>query len=329
MKRRDWMKQSLLLSALGLETRRAAKGEEAEQQAHAEPTTGEAEWSNSRLRLRIRGSAESLWTLLAGSQEVTIAPPSFLVDGVLRAAVLQDLRRVGPSRELGNGISEQRFSGAFADDPSLGLDLVFRLAHDSPIVRFRYILRAASGAKLTGDGSQVRYLSVSLAGRQQCLQIQLSAFNDMLHSYTVAELPISPRAFEDETELVGPILAASDERNRALLIAYEHGAQVPDSFLQFKLDAQRRAALQAVKANYVPGQAAEGYSTVWMQAAAIDAGLDKLAGHYRSFVLHGLSTSGDTRRPYIFYNTWNFQERNKWFNGRPLSAVDESGAHPG
>ena len=29
-------------------------------------------------------------------------------------------------------------------------------------------------------------------------------------------------------------------------------------------------------------------------------------------------------KPYIFYNTWNFQERNKWWNGRPyLESMNE------
>ena len=148
-------------------------------------------------------------------------------------------------------------------------------------------------------------------------EVQLSAFNAMLHSYTVAELPIAPRAFESRAELAGPILVAADESKRALLIAYEHGAQIPDSFLHFKLGRHDEIALLATKANYVPNQPADGYSTVWMQAAVIDAGIDALASEYRRFLLRGLSTAGDTRQPYIFYNTWNFQERNKWFNHHP------------
>ncbi len=317
MKRRDWMKQGLFLPVLRLEAQKTLKAGAREPKANSKPTNGDPEWSNSQLRVRVEGSPHSLWTLSSGSRNIPIAPPYFPVDGKIHHAILRSTKPAGAPRELGNGISEQRFSGTFVDDPALGLELVFRLARDSPVVRFRYVLHAAPDAKLTGDGAQLQYLALSLAGMQQCVEIQLSTFNDMLHSYTLAELPITPRAFEDSIELVGPILAASDEHNRSLLIAYEHGAQVPDCFLHFKLDARHQATLQALKANYIPGQPADGYSTVWMQAAAIDEGIDELARQYRGFILRGLSTSGDTRRPYIFYNTWNFQERNKWFNGKP------------
>ena len=30
-----------------------------------------------------------------------------------------------------------------------------------------------------------------------------------------------------------------------------------------------------------------------------------------------MSVNAESRKPYLFYNTWNFQERNKWWNGKP------------
>ena len=308
MNRRDWVKKSLILPSLARETYAATA-------ANAE--AGTTDWGNSKVQLRVEGSAECLWALIAGKKKTEIAPPSILVDGKNRTAVLKSPKPIGSPQELGNGISEHRFSGQFVDDPSLSLELVFRLAHDNPVVRFRYILHGPPEAKLTGDGAQFRYLEVSFAALTHRLEVQLSNFNGMLHSYTVVELPVAPRAFEDESQLVGPILAAADDQGRAFLVAYEHGAQTPDSFLQFKLSAGGRVGLYARKANYLPGQAADGFSTVWMQVAASDGGLDKLAAQYRRFILSGLSVGGETRRPYIFYNTWNFQERNKWFNGKP------------
>ena len=44
--------------------------------------------------------------------------------------------------------------------------------------------------------------------------------------------------------------------------------------------------------------------------------LDALAAAYRDFLLRGQTVNAASRKPYIFYNTWNFQERNKWWNGR-------------
>ena len=316
MKRRDWMKQALVLPALATGAQDVNRSINPERAANP-PTPDEIVWGNSHVRLQVEGSAEALWTFTAGSKTVAITPPSFMIDGNLRTAVLRSPKRLGPPQELGNNISEQRFLAPFAHDPALNLEIVFRLAHDSPIVRFRYVLHAANGAKLTGDGAQLKYLGLSLADMPHCIEIQLSAFNDLLHSYTLAELPIAPRNFQDELEVIGPILVSSSETTGSLLLAYEHGAQSPDSFLSFKLDANRNVALKAKKTNYIPGQNADGYSTVWMQTAAVDGGMDDLATKYRSYILHGLNTGGASRSPYIFYNTWNFQERNKWFNHKP------------
>lgn len=320
MNRREWVKQSLILPSLPLQNYALGKDQNAQNGYLSNVAGTESKWGNSQVQLRVQGSSESLWTFQAGSKTVAIRPPSFLIDGKARTAILISPKAIGPPQDLGNAIYEQRFSGQFADESGLSLELVFRFAHESPVVRFRYILHAQSEAKLTGDGAQLRYGQVSFADMTRRVEIQLSAFNDMLHSYTVAELPIGQRAFEDESGLIGPILAGADERNRAFLLAYEHGAQVPDAFLEFKLTADGCVALDARKANYLAGQAADGFSTVWMQAAGSDRGLDELATQYRRFILRGLSVGGETRRPYIFYNTWNFQERNKWFNGKPYLA---------
>ena len=317
MRRRDWIKQSLVTPALAISSKAASREAEEQPRKPSSIAGGKLEWTNSQVRLRLRGSADALWTFTAGSREIAIAPPLIAIDGILRRAILTSFERTGPEQRLSSTVTEQRFSGRFVDDPSLSLELVFRLARDSPVVRFRYVLHARPDAKLTGDGTLLSYLSLSLADMNRSLEIQISVFNEMLHSYTVAELPITPRAFEDEVALVGPIIAGSDERNRAFLVAYEHGAQVPDSFLKFHLDRKQNVNLRAAKTNYVPGQAAEGFSTVWMQAAGSDAGLDTLALQYRQFILSGLSLHEESRQPYIFYNTWNYQERNKWFNGKP------------
>jgi alpha-galactosidase len=302
MNRRDWIKQALVLPPIALA---------------AANSTG---LGNSHVQIQVQGTSDSLWSLTAGSRTVAIEPPSIMVDGKLQTAVLKSPVPTNPPQDLGNGIQEQRFSGPFVDDPSLSLELVFRLAHDSPVVRFRYILHASGDAKLTGDGAQLRCLQVSFAGMTRSMELQLSNFNAMLHSYTIAELAIPMRAFEDEAQLVGPIVVGSDDQGRTFLLAYEHGAQEPDCFLEFNLKPGGLVALRAKKMNYLPGQPADGFSTVWMQAAGCEGGFDQLAAQYRRFILDGFSLSSETRRPYIFYNTWNFQERNKWFHGQPYLA---------
>jgi alpha-galactosidase len=52
--------------------------------------------------------------------------------------------------------------------------------------------------------------------------------------------------------------------------------------------------------------------------------MNELASSYRRFVLRNLTQNLATRKPYIFYNTWNFQERNKWWNGKAyLDSMNE------
>jgi alpha-galactosidase len=78
---------------------------------------------------------------------------------------------------------------------------------------------------------------------------------------------------------MGPILAATDS-HRSFLLAYEHGSQVPDAFLQYQLSPDRSVRLTAVKGNYVSGQTVDAnhpFQTIWMETAATQGGIDQLA----------------------------------------------------
>lgn len=314
MNRRDWVKRSIFFPTFA-SVARARIGE-----SEHNPLPDDNKLPNHSPLIRVDGSADSLWTLSVGSKSVSFAAPRFFIDEKTRIATLDSVKQSSPLRELVNGIHEQRFSGRFADDTSLSLELVFRIAVNCPVVRFRYILHSSSKAKLNGDGAQLNYYSTSLSKFKHCREVQLSAFNEMLHSYTVAEVEVPQSAFEDEFQLVGPILVASDDENGSLIVAYEHGAQVPDSFLEYRLNGQREMTLAARKANYIPGQKADGFSTVWMQAALSKGGVQQLSAQYRDFILRSFSLNQETQRPYVFYNTWNFQERNKWFHSKSYLA---------
>lgn len=299
MNRRDWVKTVGLPLFAGNAEQLSMRGE----RAHAFGS------------VRVHPSAESIWSLVAGPMAIAFAPPSIPTDGRTRVGRLQSIQASG-DRKLPNGVVEQRFTGPFRDDSSLSLELIFQTSEDSPVIRFRYALQTASNRLLTGDGAQIRYFAVSLAEFQRCTEVQLANFNEVLHSYTILEIPVNQAAFQNQSRLVGPILVASNGSGRSLLLSYEHGAQAPDSFLGYCLAGNRRVTLQAFKANYVPGQSASGFSTIWMHAALLDGDISEAAAQYRYFVLKHLSANQETRRPYIFYNTWNFQERNKWFNGK-------------
>lgn len=78
-------------------------------------------------------------------------------------------------------------------------------------------------------------------------------------------------------------------------------------------------ALEAVKGNYLSGQVLDekhSYPIVWFEAGGVDGGEDQLRCAFRSFVLNHMTQNLATRKPVICYNTWNVQERSKWWYGK-------------
>ncbi len=117
--------------------------------------------------------------------------------------------------------------------------------------------------------------------------------------------------------ILGPILALPDTRH-SLVLAYEHGSTVPDAYLQHSLREQR-VHLSAVKGNVYAGQpidAARPWHSIWFEAGAIAGPIGALAPVFRRFVLIDMAPHSDTGKPLVFYNTWNYQERQKWFAHR-------------
>ena len=282
------------------------------------PCTG-----NGVCRVLLLGEADRLWQYqeVASDRAYDIGAPSFEVDGKARVCQLGDLRSLGPPATLSNGVTEHRFVGPLAGDPDLSLELVFRIGPGSPVVRFRYVLHtaAAHGLTKTSGKNQLTYLSTSFSDLSDVMEVRLSEFNEVVHSYTLAERTVAPHDFENELHLMGPILVGQGS-SHAALVAYEHGATAPDHYLHFALSPDRKVALQATKGNYFHGQPLDPehpYETIWFQFAAVPGSQEALARAYRSFVLRHLSLNEESRKPYIFYNTWNFQERNRHWNGRP------------
>lgn len=274
-------------------------------------------------QITLQGAAEALWSyrVRASGRTHHIAAPVFEVDGVLRPAALTSLASAHPPVQLPHGPIEYTYSGVFADVPSLRMDIVLRCSDASPIVRVRYVLRSTRPHYLTKSSGRdmLSYLAISFADLPQVTEVRLSEFIELVHSFCLSEIPVMSRQFEDGLQVMGPLLVGSDGQHAAL-VAYEHGSQIPDAFVQFHLCADRRVTMQAVKGAYLRGERLDErhpYHTLWLQVAAIAGDEALLAKDYRSFVLHDLSPNMESRKPYIFYNTWNYQERNKWWNGRP------------
>ena len=273
---------------------------------------------NNQVRISFACGPGCLWQYGAGYR---FAPPVFSIDGQQVYAAVDHFAQTDTPVTLDNGVTEYNFSGALRQDPHLQLRVQFQINQGTPVIRFRYTLASDQARKLTAPGGAeaLTYLQTSLQQLPQAEEVSLSNFAQLTHSYTLGETRIDDRYFQDSGAFMGPILVAGDGR-RSLLLAYEHGSQIPDAFLHYQLSPDRSVRLSAVKGNYVSGQtidAAHSYQTVWMETAATQGGFDAIASVYRRFVLKYMTQNPATRKPYIFYNTWNFQERNKWWNGKP------------
>jgi len=287
-------------------------------------------FENQLLQASVVGTRDCLWSYRArkSGREYRIGPPVFNVDGKRLTATLASLERSREPSRLENGTTEYVYRGTLADHPELSLEMLFRMADDNPIIRFRYALESKKQHTITKPlgRDDLLYLEVSLKGLPQSKEIRFSNFVELSHSYSIEEVSLEACDFEKGLQVMGPMIVGSDGLH-SMLVAYEHGSQVPDAFLRFELNPDRTLTLHAVKGNYLTGQVIDEdhrYETVWLETGAIDADKDGLASAFRSFVLKHLTQNLASRQPYIFYDTWNFQERNKWWNGKKyLDSMNE------
>lgn len=267
----------------------------------------------------------SLSTAAGRGDAIPLRPPLLEIDGV---AVSAAFRPAGPTTErvLPSGVVETVYEGQLLSDEAVSLSLTIRHRPGSSFLRFRMSLCSREPRRLTAQGAQtLTYFEAPIASAANVHEISLGQFDTALHSYTLVETPIQPEALSADIRFAGPLLCA-ESGGQTLLLGYEHGSTVPDAFMAFHLrqegTATTTARLQAVKGNFPSGLdlSREEFSSIWFQVGLIAGGLDACSEAYRTFILQDQSENRATRKPYIFYNTWNFQERNKHWNGRTYLA---------
>ena len=254
-----------------------------------------------------------------GSEKaIPVAWPRFEADGTGFSAAPSELA-LENRRFLNEDVEEIVLAGKTAEGPVLALTL--RVSRETPFIRFRYRLSSKDRVKLTkAKGENLTYLAFPAPRDAGLTEIRFAVYDDITHGYTLKELP----AFEHEKAIPGPILAETGEE-ASLLAAYEHGSMYPNVFIAFEKERET-VRLRAVKGNYLPGHdlAREAYETVWLQFGAVAGGLDDLAKAYRAFQLSYCSLNRESRRPYIYYNTWAYQERVKFSGHQYLSFMDQA-----
>lgn len=268
-------------------------------------------------------AGEHLWRYdsLPGGHTHRIGAPAVQLDGARIELRLSAVTADGEATALANGQCEQRWTGPVAGNPGLSLVLVARSAAADPVVRFRCELHSETVRRMTrsAGADDLTHLGIDLAGLPEAAELRLSEFDDRIHSYVPNEVALAQARFDRGHAVMGPILLASGGGHQ-LLVAYEHGSQHPEAFLRYHLAADRQVALRAVKGNYWHGQEigpGRPWCSLWYEIAAIDGTRDDLAAAYRRFVLTHLAVNQASRQPWIFYNTWNHQERRKAWQKQP------------
>jgi len=272
-----------------------------------------------------KSSAVDFWkyTVKNDGKSMDIKLPIFEIDGKETPVVLSHLEETGNPVTLKNGTNEYRFEGAFKQDTSLHLQVKFRVTEDNPVIRFCYTLKATKGQRLTKKTStdKLVYLSYSVEKMPKVNEIRLSVFNDMIHSCRPSEVQIQETDFTNSSAVVGPILLSSNVKN-TFLCAYEHDSMYPNTFLEYQLQPDKTVQLKAVKGNYFDGQAVDSYSSLWFEIAGISGDKNLMAEQFRTFMLKYQSENTESRKPYIYYNSWGRQERVKWAGGQYLTTMN-------
>lgn len=244
------------------------------------------------------------WTYMSGGRFYTVGWPAFELDGSMMRLVPEHLTQISQKDDA--VIEEKVFAetGVF--------EIIFRYAPESAILRFKYRVAPVKAMVMTKTGGRdaLEYFRITMSQSMSLTEVRFSEFYENIHTNKLTE----QNAFAYADTAMGPILAAASDHNSALM-AYEHGSQYPDRFLEF-INNNNKISLRAVKGNYLDGEiidAQHPYETVWMEFGAVDGGKDALAKEYRNFWLKYAVPNRASRRPYIYYNTWNYQERNKWW----------------
>ncbi|MFU7515718.1 alpha-galactosidase [Clostridium sp. HCS.1] len=248
--------------------------------------------------------------LIDENLQVSIQSPSFEVDN---ENVVPAQKFIYKERnKLNENIEELTYSSILTNN--MNIDFVIRVSDKSPIIRFKYVLYSNDARCLTKHNGldNIVYCGYETLKESKKIELRISDYDYMYHTHVITE----NEAFNNENQIMGPILVEERE-DLSLLLAYEHGSQYPNKFLEFEQEGNK-ISVKSIKGNYVSNQLIDSnnnFETIWFQFGAVKGGKESLAKQYRTFQLKYCTLNMESRKPYIFYNTWNFQERNKRWNG--------------
>ncbi|AEF81225.1 alpha-galactosidase [Leadbettera azotonutricia] len=248
-----------------------------------------------------------------GAQCVNLGFPSLEIDDV-PVSGKNILSKTGRISERGVGFFPLSLTGAAKAEMEVRLYPGF--------VRIRYRL-GGSGARLTKPTKKdvFCYTCFEIPPQSKITEVQLNQYTNLRHTYLPQIMERPETAWLEKTSFAGPVLLA-EYQDHILLCAYEHGGEYTDNFLGFTVNQETGAyaiKLECCEGTYCNGtyfSDREPYVTPWFQIGLYKGNSADMLKQYRNFILHDMPESPASRTPYIFYNTWNNQERNRAFRGR-------------
>jgi alpha-galactosidase len=251
--------------------------------------------------------------------------PVFEINGKSECLKVDHWEKMGNPLKLNNDVTEYVLEGNTSFQ-GLSIKIIIRLPDDNPVVRFRYELHSEKSIFLTKSSGRdnIEYLGTGLGKSGKIKEIRLSEFNEKTHATHLTEYDLTPDWFNNNLSVMGPVLVSDDSEN-TFLFAYEHGSQYPDRFLEFQLNKDMTANLRSVKGNYLNDQVVspgKPFESLWFEAGGINKGEEYLAAAYRTFILKYMSENPESRKPYIFYDTWARQEKVKYAGQSYLTTMN-------
>ncbi len=275
-----------------------------------------------RTRYHDINSAENRLEIHSRFKQLDIALPRYEIDdNVLEGSDFTYAGNIN-TRVLRNGGTEEKL--LYRSQTFHGIELVLYIQYnnDSPFIRFKYVLNSDKPVKLTKAQNEdnIQYADFNINSSQASLtEIQFGKFDSLFHSYVPYQDKKDDSGLKTGIKLPGPCVVAQLDGS-SMLVAYEHGAEYPDSYLSLDCkydEGSMKISINALKGNYSGGQLVDSrnpFISPWFHFSVIDGDSDLLLRHYRNFFLKYICESGESRKPYIYYNTWNYQERNNYFN---------------
>jgi alpha-galactosidase len=272
------------------------------------------------------GESDSLFLNVESGAGAVFAfsPPQFRLRECAEPPVFSFAGRQG-ERALKNGGLERRL--LYRSGEGLRLETDLQTFPGSPALRFRFRLSAEGVFHFAKPGGRddVLYTEFSI-DRAKIAELQFSQYIPHIHSYKPQLNPLRNADLRFGLSVPGPVLIFEKD-DAALLLGYEHGATYPDSYLEYTLRAGKkddvRVSLRAKKGNTFDGQRIGGgndFTSVWFHLLTAEGGQESLFREYRRFFQYHISQNTESRKPYLFYNTWNYQERDRNLYGKPYLA---------